>query len=347
MKTAEKLKGLKAYDPTEDIYRIKLDANESPFAPPDEIKKALAEAVCDIKLNRYPDPDSAALKKAASKRFGVPTDMICAGTGSDELINLVLGGLCQRGGKVMLTAPDFSMYGLYAEIAELKKVYLQKNEEMEITADEIIEAAKSEKPDVIIFSNPCNPTGKGLGRPEVLKLARSVESLVVVDEAYMDFWDQSILPDIAGIENAIILRTCSKAYSMAAVRLGFAIAAPEIIRSFNLVRSPFNINSITQKAGELILSDSERLDGMTKRVIRQKKELHASLSEVCGRSKKDIRVLESSTNFVVLMTKDSEEIYRELLSDGICVRKFSGFLRITAGTKEENAEVVSTISRII
>ena len=347
MKLPEKLLKLKAYDPTEDLYKVKLDANESPLKMPPEIAEEIADAVKAISFNRYPDPKAEDIRKLAAGIYGVPASNIVAGNGSDELISVILGSFTNRGGRLMLLKPDFSMYALYAGLCELEITVACKDAQMEISVDQIIDDVKKYKPDILIFSNPCNPTGQGIKREEMLRLAKSIDCLFIIDEAYMDFFGESVLPGICAYENVIVLRTASKAFGFAAARLGFAIGHPAIISQLNKARSPFNINLMTQAAGGVLLKKTDYLKKRIRKIIELKKDLEKGLIVLSRSCPDQIAVQKTVTNFVVLKTLKVKEIYSELLKRSICVRCFEGFLRITAGTDEENKTLLAALSEIL
>ena len=197
----EKMRELVPYDPIEGEYRIRLDANESYFLPDEALKKELAAAAAAVAFNRYPDPYASELCRAFAELYGVPVSAVTAGNGSDELISLICGSLLQKGERILTFAPDFSMYRFYGEIFEDRVDVLQKERDLSVDVDQVIRFVRENGVRAVIFSNPCNPTGQGMSKKAVRKLVSSVDALVVLDEAYMDFWDQSILDCSTALEN--------------------------------------------------------------------------------------------------------------------------------------------------
>ena len=155
-----------------------------------------------------------------------------------------------------------------------------KRQDLTIDVDEVIAKAQAENVKMIVFSNPCNPTSLGLPREEVRRLIRSVDALVVLDEAYMDFWDQSLLGEVEDYDNLIILRTCSKAIGAAALRLGFAVAAPRLTRVLRAVKSPYNVNSLSQAIGTLVLGEREWEAGARAQIVDSRRALQSFLARV-------------------------------------------------------------------
>lgn len=341
----DKLKNLTPYSPNIDDCRIHLDANESFVELSDDMKRQIAEKMLDIHFNRYPDPLASDVCELFGMRYGIPSRFVTAGNGSDELISILLTTFTQRGEKVLLTEPDFSMYRIYCGTAECEPVVIGKNGDLTFDPEKMIERANAEKVRMILFSNPCNPTGQGLCREDVLKIARKSNCLVVVDEAYMDFWDQSVIEDATATENLIVLKTCSK-IGFAAARLGFAVANSELTDYLRAAKSPYNVNTLTQAAASVFLKNSEYLNGAVERVKRSRDSLYNALKRL-EEKYGGMRVYPTHTNFVLVKFKNSENVYKLLKSFGISVRLISSCLRITAGTRQENRELIEALTKIL
>ena len=234
----EKVKNLTPYDPIEGQYPIRLDANESFVTLSKEMKAEIAAEITNTHFNRYPDPYANEVRAGFAKYFGVPQECVMAGSGSDEVISVLMNAFLQKGDTVLTVSPYFSMYAFYATLVECKVVTVPKKKDYTIDTDLLIETANRENARLIVFSNPCNPTGRVLKKEEVRRLITSVKSLVVLDEAYMDFSDQSLLAEFSQYDNLLILKTCSKAIGMASVRLGFAVGQERLIRVLQAVKSP-------------------------------------------------------------------------------------------------------------
>lgn len=344
----EKVKNLTPYEPISGTYEIRLDANESFLTVPEEIETEMVEALRNSTLNRYPDPNATKLVEGFSKYFKVNPDCVTAGNGSDEIISVIMNAFLQKGDKILTLEPDFSMYRFYAEIAECESVKYQKNDDLDVNVDDVIALANTEKVRIVIFSNPCNPTSRIIRKEDIRKLINSVNALVVLDEAYMDFAeDESLLAEFENYDNLIILKTCSKALGSAALRLGFAIANKTLTNVIRAVKSPYNVNSVSQALGEVLFSHPDYIDYCIETVVKSKEELYNSLLELSSKTDKIERIYDSHTNFVFLKVKNAKEVFEKMKNCGIIIRNMGENLRITAGTKYENDKMLATLQRTL
>lgn len=342
----EKVRDMEPYEPISGTYRIRLDANESFLEIPEGIKADMLSAISNLHINRYPDPLAWGVCQGFGKYFGVNPDLITIGNGSDELLTLLTQTIMMKGEKLVYTTPDFSMYKVYGYLAENECIEFKKNEDFTIDVDALIEKVNSVGARMLIFSNPCNPTGVGLERDEVLRLVKNVPNcLVVVDEAYMEFWNQSVMSEVENYDNLMILKTCSKSFRMAGIRCGIAVANRTITNALRAVKSPYNVNSMTQAAAEVLFSYPEELDEAAARVIKSRDELYAAVKALAEKYPDKLKMLPTSANFVYIkMPKgEAKRVFEAMKQDGIVVRNMGDYLRITCGTDYENAEVVKAL----
>lgn len=337
-----KIKNLVPYEPITGEYKIRLDANESYIKfDCDKLTKAL-----DANLNRYPDPYAVDLCRAFSSLYGVSPELVTAGNGSDELIGLIVGAFFTANDTVVTLSNDFSMYKFYGEVSGVKIDTYHKNDELEIDVDGLISYINSNNIAGLIFSNPCNPTSLCLTRENVLKIIQNVDALVVVDEAYMDFSDQSVLDCCDKYDNVIILKTCSKAIGLAAIRLGFAVANDTLTTALKAVKSPYNVNSITQCIGEIVLTDVDYIRNCTEKLIANRDYLYSKLQELHSSHNFFDKIYKPETNFVFVKTSYAEFIYNELLIRSIAIRCMGEYLRISAGSIFEIDELFVQLREI-
>ena len=342
----EKVKNLTPYEPISGTYEIRLDANESFLTFPKEIEDEMVEALKNSALNRYPDPNATKLVKGFADYFKVNPDCVTAGNGSDEIISVIMNAFLQKGDKILTLEPDFSMYRFYAEIAECKSVKYQKDDNLDVNIDDVIALANNENVRIVIFSNPCNPTSRIVTKDDVRKLMNNTEALVVLDEAYMDFAeDESLLGEFENYDNLIILKTCSKALGSAALRLGFAVANKTLTNVIRAVKSPYNVNSVSQALGEVLFSHPDSIDNCIETVVNSRKELYSRILEI--KSDKIEKVYETHTNFVFMKVKNAKQVFEKMKENSIIIRNMGDYLRITAGTKYENEKMLETFKKVL
>lgn len=347
MKLPEKLTSLKAYDPITGSYAVRLDANESYFDLPQLLKSKIADQIEQIAFNRYPDPIAAEVVEAFAAYYNLPPDCVTAGNGSDEIITLLLGTFMEKGQKLVTVAPDFSMYGVYAALAEIEVVTVQKKENLQIDMDALISVCR--EANAVVFSNPCNPTSLGLPRADVIRLIESApDCLIIVDEAYMDFWDESVLDLVNTYENLIVLRTCSKAIGLAAARMGFAVMDAPKTALLRAAKSPYNCDAISQKICATVLREQIMLRRCCDEIIVQTQRLYTAVNELALRHPDLLEtVYAPRTNFIFVKTAYAHEIFEQLQQAGIAVRCFPNGLRICAGTRREQTLLLTELEQIL
>ena len=351
----DKLTAFTPYEPLTGEYPIRLDVNESYFTLPTEQVVRSVMDIDKIALNRYPDPYSSRLINAFADLFELNPQNVVAGNGSDELIGLIMAGLLSKGDKVLTLSHDFSMYAFYARLHELNVDTFYKEDNFEFDVNALAEYVNTNGVKCVVFSNPCNPTSLGVVKQNVMQLVKSVKALVIVDEAYMDFWTEdgkeyeSVLSEAASgnHNNLIVLRTCSKSVALAGLRIGFAVSNGAIIRALNTVKSPFNVNALSQAIGTAILSDKV---GYRQAITHIKQSTEDLCFALLGLARLGIftYVYRTRTNFVFAEMEcddTAQSAYDYLLTKGIAVRRFGRHLRICAGTRDEMNALVKALSQ--
>jgi len=285
---------------------IKLDANENPFPWP----AGMYESVYSEKLafNRYPDGMGQDLKKAISAYTKTSPEGILIGNGSDELIQLILLTFGGSGQSVIIHPPTFSMYQIAAHLTDTKVVEVPLLNGLDLDTDEILKASLSPEAHVVIICNPNNPTGSLFPREEILRLVRESGKIVVVDEAYAEFSDETLIPEIGNYPNLVILRTFSKAFGMAGLRLGYLLGQPETIALINRVRPPFNVNSFSQKAGILALGYLGEYQAQIQQIKAETHKLHEALTKL-----PNVTVYPTRANFILFKPSEPDRWAMELL----------------------------------
>lgn len=312
-----------------------LDANENAYGSP-----------VDGNYNRYPDPLQWQLKFQLARIKGVPAENICIGNGSDEIIDLAHRIFCNPGkDNVIICPPTYGMYAVSADIndVEIRKVNLTK--EFQLDVEGIINATDNNTK-LLFICSPNNPTGNNMNRADVELLLNNFPGIVIIDEAYINYSNQkTFIQELTEYPNLIVMQTLSKAWGLAALRLGLCYASMDIIDLFNKVKPPYNINEASQQIALEGLQQTELINDWIKEVVQQKAYL---INELNGLSFVKI-VYPSDANFILIRVDDADAIYQFLASNEIVVRNRSkepgckNCLRISIGTPEENKNLLSAL----
>ncbi len=361
MKIKSYLKNLTPYPPGKTIDEIrrelgitgaiyKFNSNENPLGPSPKVVETLKSMLHEV--NHYPEASYIELKKALAKRWGVSPEQVVLGNGSDEVMEFIFKTLVEPEDEILISKPSFLMYEKFAEIygAKIKKIPL--NSELKHNLPEFLKNL-SERTKLIFFDHPHNPTGSVLERKELEDFIRDLpeQVLLILDEAYGEFVEDGSVP--SGIEllekgyRILILRTFSKAYGLAGLRLGYGITFLELAKVLDSVRQPFNINLFAYKAGLAVLEDEEYFEKSIKIVKEGRKYLTNELTKL------GFKVFPSQANFIMVdFGEKADKLYQELLKKGILIRPlkaygFSTCLRISIGLPEENEILIENIKNIL
>lgn len=343
------IKGLKPYKVHSIPYKIKLDANESPYDLPDAIRQQLAkELVEGYQFNRYPDSDATALRQAISRYCGVSPDEIMVGVGSDELIRVIISAFVGKGDVVLYPSPSFPMYGIFTRIAGgiPLEVLLDGNFNYDMSA--FYRAIEQYKPKLVFICSPNNPTGNVIDKDELMKLIMAFNGVIVVDEAYGEFCGESIVSQSVNYPNVLVLKTFSKAFGLAGLRVGYMIGNRKLVEEVYAVKPPYNLNSFSQRVAQLVLENIDAFRDRIATIVAERERLYHRLSAVKG-----IEVYPSKANFLLIKVDDGEMVYKKLMEQGILVRNFpndsrlKNHLRITVGTRQDNDAFVETLKCIL
>jgi histidinol-phosphate aminotransferase len=332
----DNIKGLKPYSCARNeftgIASVYLDANENPLNDP---------------YNRYPDPLQTELKKKIAKVKWVRPEQLMLGSGSDEPIDLLIRIFCEpKVDNIVAMEPTYGMYRVCADINNVEyRPVLLREKDFSLDYRKVMEAT-DEHTKIIFLCSPNNPTGNVIDPFDVLRL---FEGIVVVDEAYIDFCTRkSWITRLDEYSNLVVLQTFSKAWGMAAVRLGMAFANEQIIAYLNKVKYPYNINLLTQKfVYEALDNERRKLDWVIN-ILDQRDYLEYALTTAPCVEK----VYPSEANFLLVRVNNADKIYNSLVDKGIIVRNRSnialcnGCLRITVGTEEENELLINTLKQL-
>lgn len=336
----ENIKNLKPYSTARDEFKgqatVFLDANENSFGSP-----------LPANYNRYPDPLQLDVKDAISKIKGVPIENTFLGNGSDEAIDLLFRAFCNPGkDNVIILPPTYGMYEVSANIndVEVRKVDLLPNFQLDL---EKIAETIDVNTKIIFICSPNNPTGNSINRTDIETILANFKGLVVVDEAYINYAKQkTFIQELTEYANLVVLQTFSKAWGLAALRLGMAFSSRQVIEILNKVKPPYNINQATQDLALEALKNIQKVNEWIKITVAERERLSSELAKLSL----VIEVYPSDANFILVKVTDAQKIYNDLVDKGIIVRDRSkvslceGCLRITVGTVEENNELISVLT---
>lgn len=335
------IRDLVPYSSARDEFKgeasVYLDANENSLGSP--LLKW---------YNRYPDPLQMAVKGKLTTIKGVTPEHIFLGNGSDECIDVLIRAFCEPGmDNILIVPPTYGMYEVSAHInnVQIKKVPLTPDFQLDLPA---MEEAVDDFTKIIFLCSPNNPTGNSLHRGAVEALLNNYFGLVVVDEAYINFSRQrSFLSDLQEYPNLVVLQTLSKAWGLAALRVGMAFASKEIIDVMNKVKPPYNINQASQELVLKALDEVEQVNEMIRVLVEERGRLERELPSLTIVQK----VYPSDANFLLVKVRDAKKVYQYLLDKGIVVRDRSSVilcddcLRITVGTEKENSELIEALKQ--
>lgn len=328
---------------------VKLNTNESPYGPSPKALAAISNQNNDD-LRLYPDPEGVALKKAIAKLHGLNPNQVFLGNGSDEVLAHVFAGLLKQSSPVYFPDITYSFYPVYCKLfgIDYQTILLGPDFEIDLTNYKTPNGG-------IIFPNPNAPTGRSITRAEIQKLlARNSDSVLVVDEAYVDYGTESCIPLLQGDncpENLLVVHTLSKSRALAGLRVGFAVGHPGLIEGLERIKNSFNsypLGRLAQAGAVAAIEDQAHLEASSAKVIQTREKLVSQLSAL------GFETLPSTANFIFTRHPKhaGAQLYQALRDRGIIVRHFKSprieaFLRITIGTNEQSDELVSTLQEIL
>ena len=331
---------MKPYSSARDEYKdlradmVFLDANENPFDSP---------------LNRYPDPQQTALKALISQQKEVAADQILLGNGSDEVLDLIFRAFCEPNQDSIVTLPPtYGMYEVLANLNAVENIQVPLSSDFQLEVDPILENIKPTTK-LLFICSPNNPSGNTVDRTAIERLLKAFNGLVVIDEAYIDFTEESSWTQwLNAYPNLIVTQTLSKAYGLAGIRLGICYASKEIIAVLNKIKPPYNINTLTQEAAIKALQNKAVVSDQITSILQERKRLNKAF-ETYSFIKK---IYPSEANFILIKVDDANKRYDELINKGIVVRNRSSqlhcddCLRITVGTPSENTQLLTLLKTL-
>ena len=321
-----------------------LNANELSSNLPEKIRAEISEAVMTTDFNRYPDPSQKEVLEAYAKMQGLKESQLLAGNGSDQMLGHVICYFLGHGKKLYTFAPDFSMYDYYASSYEAETVKFRTEEDGSADLNAFIGRGKEVNADMIMFSNPNNPTGHCFDLNEIRTILSAFPDIpVVVDEAYMEFSaKESALSLIEEYRNLYVTRTLSKAYGLAGIRLGFMASAEENMKKLKGSFVPYAVNTLTMKIGVIAMAHAAETGDVIREIVNERERVYGEVKKM-----KNLKFYPSEANFLYGRSAAKEVLLKLMDEEQIVIRNYEGSdaFRITIGKKEENDRILAVLRK--
>ena len=344
------VRNLRAYSLSPYRASVKINQNENPWDVPENVKAETLRRLDARPWSRYPEFVAASLQECLADFASWKADGVIAGNGSNELIQSLLMVTVNEAKRILISEPTFALYRQVATILGGDVVSVPLTATFQFDVPVLTEALRDSKPEVMILCSPNNPTGSVIGDDDLKQLLRTAPGLVVIDEAYHEFAGQSVVPLLNDFPNLVVLRTFSKAMGLAGMRLGYLLAAPQLVTEVRKAVLPYNLNVFSQTVAEVAIEMYEaELLPLVKRIIAERERLFAELNAIQG-----LEPVASRANFMIVRTAvEPRTIFNELLARDILVRDVSGYpmlkeyFRFNVGTPQENDRLIQSLNEIM
>jgi histidinol-phosphate aminotransferase len=343
------LEELVPYDAKEIKAEVVLANNEHPLNLPPEIVAKLADRLSAFAFNRYPDPTGHELRQLIAEANGLEAGNVLLGNGGDELIFDILLAWGGPGRTLLDMPPTFSMYGIDASVTGTAVVRIPRLGDFSVDEPAVLQRVAEGDVDIVMVANPNNPTGGLTDESFLIELLNSTDALVLVDEAYFEFSRHTMRHHMARHKNLILLRTFSKAFSLAGLRLGYVLAHEDVICELMKVRQPYSVDRFAQWVGATVFRDRMAFEGSIRDLMHERERLVERLTGIPG-----VDVFPSEANFVLFRVAHAGAVWRDLLhGHSVLIRDFSrapgleDCLRVTIGTEEENSGFLDAIEDVL
>jgi len=330
---------------------LKLDANENVFIEPSWLRERINEAIQSSCVARYPDNLYLDARNSLANYFNIKSEQILLGNGSDDILDVIVHAFLDNSSELITAEPTFSMYEFLTKIVGAKHVSTLLDDNFDVNSEEVL-ASISDNTKVIILASPNNPTGNHLSPDKLRQIIEGTDRIVVIDEAYVDFADYNLLNWISNYENLIIMRTFSKSWGLAGLRVGYAVANKELITFLKNVQKPYSLNIIGQAIIPVIINSISYIDETIQKIKNERKWLTQAYQTV-----DNLKSYPSMTNFFLLrILKENitaDKLIEQLIKHNIIIRDRSdqpllqNCVRITIGTHEMNEYVITTLKKIL
>jgi histidinol-phosphate aminotransferase len=345
----QRVRELSPYTLKRAKVRIKLNQNENPWDTSLKIKEETLRRLQERRWSQYPDFVPDRLHQRLAEHSGWTADGVIAGNGSNELIQAALMVTLGEGRRVLISEPTFALYRQISTVLGAEVISVPLNPELGFDLPALKSEIESSRPEVVIICSPNNPTGCVMPQGDLVSLLKATSGLVVIDEAYFEFSEQTAMPLLEQYRNLIILHTFSKAMAMAALRVGYLLAAPELVREISKAVLPYNLNVVSQTAAEVAIEMYEtELKPLIGLIRAERDRVAVELARIPG-----LTPVPTRANFMLLRSAiPPADVYQELLQHDILIRDVSSYpqlqncFRISVGTPEENDLLISTLREL-
>ena len=345
---APQLADIEPYDPKYIPADVMISANENPCNVPFDVRRKIEHEVRKLELNRYPDPLAGELRQLIAEANGLDANQVLIGNGGDELLfntALVWGG---PGRTFLNLPPTFSVYVNNAQLTNTRIVEVPRRADYTIDEEAVLARVAEGDIDFTIITSPNNPTGDLASFEFVQHLLDATDALVMVDEAYFEFSRYTMRPLLETHKNLVILRTFSKAFSLAGVRVGYLLGDADVLNEYKRVRQPYSVNAISQVIAQVVYENRRHFEPGVSDIIDQRAVVFDALQQMPG-----VEVWPSNANFILFRVENAADVWQKLLDAGVLVRSFAGgtytrdCLRVSIGTADENARFLDALRAII
>lgn len=326
---------------------VRLNTNESPFPPPAEWVASLARIAADTEWNRYPDRSAVRLREAIASRHGVAPENVFVANGSNEVLQTILLAYGGHGRTVATYEPTYQMYAQIARVTGAEVVTGERRGDFTLDPEEVRRVTERHRPAVTMLCNPNNPTGIVEPRETLDAMCAAADGVIVVDEAYAEFGDWSAVDDVSESANLVVTRTFSKTLSLAALRVGYAVAPTWMVADLETAVLPYHLDAFKQAATLAALGHVAEMEERVAAVRAERERIESAFVDM------GVEHWPSGANFVLFRVPEAPAVWASMLGDGVLVRDCSGWerlagcLRVTVGTHEENTAFLGALGRAL
>ena len=342
------VRAITAYTLQPHRAEVKINQNENPWDMPGEIKQEIQRRLANREWSRYPDFVPASLLERLAAHAAWKPEGTLAGNGSNELIQATLMVSVGPGTRVMISEPTFTLYRQIVKVLGGETIGVPLTAGFQFDIDAIKETIAARRPDVVILCSPNNPTGCRIADEDLLELAQSFDGLVIVDEAYHEFANRTVVPFLYDLPNLIVLRTFSKAMAMAGLRVGYLLSSTELVREIHKATLPYSLNFISATAAEVVCENYELLKPRIEKIVAERERLLKAIREIPG-----FDPVPSTANFMIVKTPiDPRTLFEEMLARDILIRDvskypmLSQYFRVSVGSPEENDRTIAALKEV-